>query len=415
VPDGSVPDAVAPPPRHPRFPLIDGLRAIAVLSVVLVHAATLQGGAGPSLGGRLLAHLNIGVTIFFLISGFLLYRPFIAHRGGGPLAPELAQYAKRRFLRIYPAYWLALSALVLLPGVVGIVNGEWWMQYGLIDTLPLHGGSGCVGSFGCGLAHTWSLVVEVTFYACLPLYALAVGRLTRGWSVQGWMLAELLLLAGLSAISVVIHFVLTYPGPRSWVAGTVVGFGFWFALGMALAVASVGLERRERSPAIVRLVAARPLVPWLLALGGYTLLCLSLPPTAFILAKDQQLAVHLSFGLIAALLLLPAVLGDRSGGLPRRALANPVVAWLGLVSYGIFLWHYVVVIELAERTDAGFGIGLLATLAFSIPIAAASYYLLERPLLRLKYRRFRDWRTIVRGGPDPAPPQPPAASPTQSA
>ena len=99
----SVPDVVAPPPRHPRFPLLDGLRAIAVLTVVLVHVAFFGEAIGPSLGGRLLAHLNIGVTIFFLISGFLLYRPFIAHRAGGPGAPAVTQYAKRRLLRIFPA------------------------------------------------------------------------------------------------------------------------------------------------------------------------------------------------------------------------------------------------------------------------------------------------------------------------
>ena len=79
----SVPDAVAPPPRHPRFPLVDGMRAIAVLGVLVVHAAVAGDAVSSSIGGRLLAHLNVGVTIFFLISGFLLYRPFIAHRLGG--------------------------------------------------------------------------------------------------------------------------------------------------------------------------------------------------------------------------------------------------------------------------------------------------------------------------------------------
>ncbi len=86
----AVPDAVAAPPRHPRFPLIDGMRAIAVLSVLAVHSAGFGQALGPSLGSRLLAHLNIGVAIFFLISGFLLYRPFIAHRTGGAAPPPCA-------------------------------------------------------------------------------------------------------------------------------------------------------------------------------------------------------------------------------------------------------------------------------------------------------------------------------------
>lgn len=400
-----VPDVVAPPPRHPRFPLLDGMRAIAVLSVVFVHAGVSSQSFGPSLAGRLLAHLNVGVTIFFLISGFLLYRPFIAHRAGGATAPEVAQYAKRRLLRIYPAYWLVITVLVVVPGLTGVVNGQWWIQYGLMQTLPLQGGSGCTGApWECGLAQTWSLVVEMTFYVALPLYVLCAARLARGRSVQYWMRAELLLLAALAGISIGLVANGVDPGVRSWVSGTLVGYMFWFALGMGLAIVSVGLRGRESESRILRLVASRPLIPWLAAFAIYVLLSFSVAPTPFIFDRGQAVLVHLSFGAIAALLLLPAVFGDSMGGAPRRLLANSIVAWLGLISYGIFLWHYAAALELGVRgADAGFVVVLLGTLAISIPCAAASYYLVERPILRLKYRRLRD--VIRRGDPrlDAAP------------
>jgi peptidoglycan/LPS O-acetylase OafA/YrhL len=392
-----VPDAVAPPPHHPRFPLIDGMRAIAVLSVVVVH--TTYGARELAIVGPLLVHMNIGVAIFFLISGFLLYRPFIAHRGGGAGAPSVVQYAKRRLLRIYPAYWLVLTVLVITPGLTGVGNGEWWAQYGLVQTLPLPGGaSGCFGFFtNCELAQTWSLVIEMTFYAALPLYALAAAHLARGRSVRSWVRLELLLLAVLSVVSVVLHFVVADDTARSWLTRSVIGYVYWFALGMGLAVASVGLERRERQPAMIRLVASRPLIPWALALAAYALLSAWLPRTPFIVARDQLIVVHLAFGLIAALLLLPAVFGDRAGGLPRRVLANPLVAWLGLISYGIFLWHFAISRELgAGPVHLGPGFLLIGTLAISIACAAASYYVVERPLLRLKYRRARDVFDSVR-------------------
>ncbi len=395
----AVPDVVAPPPRHRRFPLFEGLRAIAVMGVVVVHSAVFGGALGSSVGGRLLAHLNIGVTVFFLISGFLLYRPFIAHRGGGAAPPRVPLYAKRRLLRIYPAYWLVLSVLIVVPGLAA-TSGHWWAQYGLLHTLPFADSTGCGAAFECGLSQTWSLVVEVTFYAALPLYVVAAAWLTRGLSVAGWMRVELLLLAALSAISVTVHMILLDAPTTSWWGGTVIGYVFWFALGMGLAVASVALERRERQPRVVRLLGSRPLVPWLGALAAYVLLSLWLAPTPFITADDQQLVSHLSFGAIAALLLLPAVFGDRSGGLPRRFLANPVVAWLGLISYGIFLWHYVIAYHLGfGGADAGFGVVLVGTVAISIACAAVSYYLVERPLLRLKYRRLRD---VIRGYGRPA-------------
>src|SRR3954470_23837594 len=90
-----VPDAVAPPPRHPRFPLIDGTRAVAVLAVVAVHSAVAGGATGSSPPRRPPPHLNIGVAIFFVISGFLLSRPFIAPRSGGARAPAVGDYARR--------------------------------------------------------------------------------------------------------------------------------------------------------------------------------------------------------------------------------------------------------------------------------------------------------------------------------
>lgn len=387
---GGVPDAVAPPPRHPRFPLVDGMRALAVLAVVGVHAALPGHAVSSSFSGRLLAHLNVGVTIFFVISGFLLYRPYIAHRTGGAPVPETAQYAKRRFLRIYPAYWLILTVLVVVPGLTGVVDGNWWPMYGLVHALPLYGGTTCGEAFTeCGLAHTWSLVVELTFYAVLPAYAFAAGRLSRRLSVRAWMATQLGLLLALAALSVALQFVVLNPVP-GWLTGSVAGYVFWFALGMGTAVASVRFGGGERRPWLLRGLAARPEVAWLLAFAAYVALSLWLPANPFLFGRRDALVAHLGFGVVATLLLAPAVFGDRGGGLPRRLLANPVVAWVGLVSYGIFLWHYVITLELVRKGVDGFAVILLATLAISIPIAAASYYLVERPLLRLKYRRLRD-------------------------
>ena len=84
------------------------MRALAVICVVAVHTIS-ESAFDSSLVDRLVLHLNIGVTIFFVISGFLLYRPFIASRTTGADAPRLRDYARRRVLRILPAYWLVLE------------------------------------------------------------------------------------------------------------------------------------------------------------------------------------------------------------------------------------------------------------------------------------------------------------------
>ncbi len=400
----TVPDAVAPPPRHPRFPLFDGLRAIAVLCVVAVHANLAASGAvGISFADRFLSHLNVGVTIFFVISGFLLYRPFIAHRTGGADAPAVTDYAKRRFLRIYPAYWLCLTALTLLPGLTGVIDGNWWQQYAILDTFPLHSGLGCSGApVDCGLAQAWSLVVELTFYVLLPLYALLAASLFRRLGTRAWLSAELLLLGTLSALSVILRFTELIPVSTGWIDASVLGSVLWFALGMGLAVASVAVGEGWRSAPIPRLIGSRPLLPWLLAGAIYLVLALWLPAnpflahtstssgvTTFVLDRGYLIVGHIGFALIAALLVMPAVFGETGEGLPRKILGNRLVAWIGLISYGIFLWHYVVTLQLAGHGRPFLQV-LGVTLGVSIPIAAASYYLLERPILRLKYRRLRD-------------------------
>jgi peptidoglycan/LPS O-acetylase OafA/YrhL len=400
----AVPDAVAPPPRHPRFPLLDGMRAIAVLAVVVVHV-TVFATPGETLPYKLLLHLNVGVTIFFLISGFLLYRPFIAHRAeGGAAAPAVGDYAKRRFLRIFPAYWLILVVLWIVPGVTGTADGGWLSHLLLIQTLPGTGEeTSCVTAIlDCGLAQTWSLVVEFSFYVLLPFYVLAAGKLAAGRQASSWVPLELGLLAALSVLSVVLTYGVFQNS--TLLGSSVFGFVLWFALGMALAVLSVGgraaggLASRAMDG-----IGAHPNLPWIGAVAIYVAIALALPATPFLLDSGDQAISHVGFGLIALLLMLPAVFGApgdcgagaQPGGLSRRFLALPPVAWLGLISYGIFLWHYVFTIEFGSP---GEGLGwtplLVVTLACTIPIAAASYYLLERPVLKLKYRNLRARRRL---------------------
>jgi peptidoglycan/LPS O-acetylase OafA/YrhL len=150
-------------------------------------------------------------------------------------------------------------------------------------------------------------------------------------------------------------------------------------------VASSGTERRHWLP--VRIAAqAGPL--WALAIAIYVVLSLWLPPTSFLTGAGQQLVIQLGFGVISLLLLAPVIFTDDRERLAQRIAGAPAVAWLGLVSYGIFLWHFPIVLWIGRVRGTWSFLGLLAaTLSISVACAAVSYYALERPLMKLKYRR----------------------------
>jgi peptidoglycan/LPS O-acetylase OafA/YrhL len=238
----------------------------------------------------------------------------------------------------------------------------------------------------------------VAFYAALPLIAIALGRAWRGGRRRGVRI-ELAVLGGLGLASLAFRSAIELGAGAPYVTQTLLGTFDGFALGMALAVVSVALAGRARRPAALRFVADRPALIWSVGLACYAAAAaIGGPDPAFVLGTGvpaaEAIAVRV-LGLAAAFaLLLPAVFGDDAGGAPRRLLALPVVAWLGVISYGIYLWHFPIVqrVTVGPSMEGFPGGNGWRIAAISVPIviacAALSYYVLERPLLRRKPR----WR-----------------------
>ena len=390
APRADVPDVVAPPPGHPRFPLMDGLRAIAALGVLVSHAAYLSGASQDAVYGPFVANGAAGVTVFFVLSGFLLYRPFVAADLDGAPRVAVADYARRRVLRIFPAYWLALTVLAVVPGLSGVFTGDWWKFYGLLQVY-------FADATAHGLVAAWSLCIEVSFYAYLPLHAVLMRRAGRRLGRPARIRLECAVLAALAVLSVGLRAASLASG-GSILELTLAGTFAWFALGMGMAVLSVG-PAPSRAAALAR---AHPGACWLAAGALFVAMALVLrapegEPLQY--TQRQWLIQHVLAGAVAAALVLPAVAGHRGGGLPRRVLAWGPLAWLGLISYGIFLWQGGWVAWLYEQgarewLPGGPFVGLAGlTFIGSVACAALSYYALERPLMR--------WKRPARRAPGP--------------
>lgn len=173
---------------------------------------------------------------------------------------------------------------------------------------------------------------------------------------------------------------------------TLPGFFFWFALGMGLAVASVTEGGRSAAGALSARVRHWPALSWLLAVAGFILLHELTRAVGELGATAVDVATHALYGIVALFLLLPAVFEDEGDGAVRGLLRRPALAWIGLVSYAFYLYHTIVIAQL-NKFATSHGLALryplvaLAALVVSLGCAAASFYLLERPLMRVGVRR----------------------------
>ena len=392
----SVPSAVKPPPGNPRFPLFDGLRAVAVIAVVLSHVSFIVGVSREGGVGALFSNLDVGVTIFFVISGFLLYRPFIASDFSGKSMATL-RYFRRRVLRIVPLYWVVLTILALVDSSVvsGVFTQDWWRYYFFLHTYA----SSPYVRVG-GLTQTWSLNIEVAFYVALPIYALLARKFLGGSNARRRMWRELTVLGTIAALSVVLR-ALTVPAGNPRFVETLPSYAGWFAVGMALAVISACVGRVARADAIAAALGRRTFLLALLALVVYVALAVAAPGTTNGF-REQNLVTDLAFfvatAVVGGCLASIAVFGTTEGRfkLPERLMASSPMAFIGLISYGIFLWHMVVIVVVVNKSDlfaSGLSLPLraiaatLLTALVVVPLADITYYLIERPALRLKEPR----------------------------
>ncbi len=370
----------------PRFPVLDALRAVGALAVLTTHVGFYAGQyEGHGTWGSFLARLDVGVALFFVLSGFLLSRPYLARAALGLPHPATGHYLWKRFLRIFPVYVVAVVlALVLLEENAGLGVRDWLVTLVLgntfVDPLP-----------PAGLSQMWSLGVEATFYLVLPLLMLAATGRGAGLRPR----RVLVVLGAMTLVSGWWH--LDGAGQvDGWTDGPALqwlpAYLAWFAVGIALALAHVVQEtdRPSRVAARVLALGREPGVCWTLVaalmlaattpLAGPTVLE---PPT-----PGESLTKSLLYAAVGGLVVLSGLAAD-PGSRFARVLGSAPARHLGLTSYSLFCLHLLLLDLIApalgfELFQGHFWPLWLVTVAASLAAAEVAYRLVERPAMRLK-------------------------------
>jgi peptidoglycan/LPS O-acetylase OafA/YrhL len=371
---------------------LTGMRGVAAGLVFLYHYAALHPGirldqAVPFVGVALHFPFGFGfagVDIFFVLSGFLLTLPFARSALGSGPSPDLPRYFRRRFLRVFPAYYAQLLILLLA--------GAWFVSWNPLNVSEFV--AHLLMFFNIGwkpvqpmVGVWWTLPVEMGFYLLLPLLAPFL-RPAR------WFLV----LAGGIALSVAYRYwAAKYFGPlgsdRAFVAASQLpGNLAEFLLGAtaALLVQYQALRGAQRPPA------------WLLDLvfvGGVLFPAIWLWQVVLAAGADywqghwSMLLAPIAIGLPLAMAIASLYWGCRVG---TWLLANRVVYFLGLISYSLYLWHFVIMQQLQKLLGAGYAewshwVTFPIATGAVVGLASISYFLVERPFYRLE-----PWRKVRR-------------------
>lgn len=400
-----------------RHDTLDGIRAMAAIMVLVFHVATETGDSlNPGPLGGLLSAFDLAVPLFFALSGVLLYRPWARAVLDGTEGPRARAYLWRRVVRVFPAYWIVALTALLIYSRDQLDSVRYWVEV-MTLTFTFNTDPDWVGTGPYGLGQMWSLSVEVSFYLLLPAFALLLAL----WARRGRSVGSRgrRLLVGLAAMGVLALLALIpqfYPEPREYMHAWLPRAMGLFAAGMSLAVLSEWAWREPGPDGPVRrfcrTVAASPGVSWILAGGFFVLTATDATGGRFIGSGDiwtsavgSLAGIGFAFFIIAPAALAPRPTHDpyplrtaeawRSGLWMDSLLRHRVWQFLAKISYGVFLWQFLVLYLWRDFTGqeiftGSFWLDVVPVTIATVLLAMATFRWVEEPSRKWARKFFRE-------------------------
>jgi peptidoglycan/LPS O-acetylase OafA/YrhL len=377
----------------------NGLRAIAALMIffghVFVNADPGQAFENYGWAKEIVGRLDLGLGLFFALSGYLITRPFLRSFIFATKRPAIGRYARNRALRIMPAFYVVAAIVLLRFGLDGAISptpdnptgtgqpSTWWQILSVFTFTQSYTG----GSATLPLGQAWSLDAEAAFYVAIPIAAAIATRL-GGWitSPRARAQAAFVFICGLGLFSIALR----HGGAKFALLTSPPLVLYAFVPGIALAALEplaapllIGNPRRAKRVAW-GLVATAALAWALYAKWDYATQTTALHSA---LGRRALMAIVCSGAVLAAVMAWQ--LGTERA---PRWLCSRTIDWVGERSYAVYLIHVWILFEVIAIVGAGAGtttliitmiaIGLPVTLALS----ALSWRYVERPFLERRVR-----------------------------
>jgi peptidoglycan/LPS O-acetylase OafA/YrhL len=384
--------------RGGRYAALEGYRGLAAVAVLVFHLWLVTWPPSTSYWHAWMANLgNFGVSVFFVLSGVVLFMPISRALSDGTPVQPAGRFLLRRFFRIYPAFWVAITAWAWAVPMSRRVTVEPVKVFLLLNA----------DERSLGLA--WTLRVEVCFYLFIAIVGFALGALCRRPKMRRHAAhAQLSVIATMLAVAWLFRWWATADTGRLLRQSHAFPMHLdWFAIGMLLAILAVQVESNRPVHRAIYALADHAGACVMLAVACYASVVVAQWTPSGSAAFSTRTVPFVWFVLqpvAAGFLLLPVVAGRADQWL-KRWLCRPWPSAIGTVSYGVYLWHWIILVLLQPHLEHSGNVFVLASqaallLAITLVVATLSYRLIERPAMEfaasmtppLKFSRSEVWK-----------------------